>query len=213
MNMIYEGHVVFRISVLLLRKMHKQYRVCSTNVFRPFRSFLFRLRFRKARKIRPFTSVWIVMSLVIPSLTLAQQSEKKLEFSPGVHLRMFWMSTNYSSDFKYDYALGTSLNLGTKLTYAKKLQLMVGYRFFGNLWSSDLSALDPLSQNGNRYEVGLFDLLNKEDRFFGKLENLSLSPLRKVFSRNYEPKLVKISIKLSFFFDHRLNINIYITDS
>jgi len=111
----------------------------------------------------------------IPFLTFAQQPEKKLEVSPDVHFRMFWMSTSYSGDFKDDYALGTSLNLGAKITYAENLQFRVGYRVFGNIWSSDLTALDPVSHNGNRYEVGLFDLLNQEDRFFGKLENLSLT--------------------------------------
>ncbi|WP_339759025.1 hypothetical protein [Algoriphagus aquimarinus] len=110
-----------------------------------------------------------------PFLTFAQQPEKKLEVSPDVHFRMFWMSTSYSNDFKDDYALGTSLNLGANIAYAGNLQFRIGYRIFGNIWSSDLTALDPVSQNGNRYEVGLFDLLNQEDRFFGKLENLSLT--------------------------------------
>lgn len=110
----------------------------------------------------------------IPFLTFAQALEKKFEVAPDIHFRMFWMSTAYPGDYKDDYALGSSLSLGTKLNYAKNLEFRVGYRVFANLWSSSLTALDPVSGGSNRYEVGLFDLLNEDDRFFGKLENLSI---------------------------------------
>jgi hypothetical protein len=113
--------------------------------------------------------------LVLSFKAQSQDSEKKLEIVPDVHFRMFWMSTSYPSDFKNDFALGSSLNLGTKITFAERLQFHLGYRFYGNLWSSDLTAPDPLSGLNNRYEVGLFDLLNLEDKFFGKLETISLS--------------------------------------
>ncbi len=113
--------------------------------------------------------------IFIPFLTFAQQPEKKIEVSPDVHFRMFWMSTIYPGDYKDDYALGTSLNLGTKISYSEHWEFRVGYRVFANLWSSDLTAADPISGRENRYEVGLFDLLDQEDRFFGKLENLSLT--------------------------------------
>jgi hypothetical protein len=113
--------------------------------------------------------------LVLSFFAKAQVPEKKLEVVPDIHFRMFWMSTSYPTDFKNDFALGSSLNLGTKLTFAENLQLHVGYRVYGNLWSSELTQPDPLSGLGNRYEVGLFDLLNPEDKFFGKLETLSLS--------------------------------------
>lgn len=112
--------------------------------------------------------------LVLSFHAKAQESEKKLELVPDIHFRMFWMSTTYPSDFKNDFALGSSLNLGTRITFAERLQLHIGYRFYGNLWSSDLSSEDPLSGLNNRYEVGLFDLLNYDDRFFGKLETFSL---------------------------------------
>ncbi|MEB2777019.1 hypothetical protein SYJ56_17005 [Algoriphagus sp. D3-2-R+10] len=113
--------------------------------------------------------------IFIPFLTIAQQPDKKLQVAPDVHFRMFWMSTSYSKDYKEDYALGTSLNLGTKFNYVKHWEFRVGYSVYANLRSSDLASLDPVSGGGNRYEVGLFDLLNQQDRFFGKLENLSLS--------------------------------------
>ncbi|MEP0711290.1 hypothetical protein [Algoriphagus sp.] len=113
--------------------------------------------------------------ICMPLVVFAQQEEKKIEVSPDVHFRMFWMSTTYPATYKDDYALGTSLNLGTKLNYADHWGFRVGYRIFANLWSSDLTAADPVSGGTNRYEVGLFDLLDLEDRFFGKLENLSLT--------------------------------------
>jgi len=113
--------------------------------------------------------------LVLSFNAHSQDSEKKLEIVPDFHFRMFWMSTSYPSDFKNDFALGSSLNLGTKITFAERLQFHIGYRFYGNLWSSDLTTPDPLSGLNNRYEVGLFDLLNPEDKFFGKLETFSFS--------------------------------------
>ncbi|WP_373399395.1 hypothetical protein V8V91_06640 [Algoriphagus halophilus] len=113
--------------------------------------------------------------LVLSFQVIAQQTEPQLKIVPDVHFRMFWMSTSYPKDFKNDYALGSSLNLGAKLTYSEHVNFHVGYRFYGNLWSSDLTSPDPLSGLGNRYEVGLFDLLHPEDKYFGKLETLSLS--------------------------------------
>ncbi|SFT65075.1 hypothetical protein SAMN04489724_1413 [Algoriphagus locisalis] len=113
--------------------------------------------------------------ILVQFSVFAQQPEKKLKVSPDVHFRMFWMNTAYpNEEYKEDYALGSSLNLGAKLYYDKNWEFRVGYRVFGNLWSSDLLAPDPISRGNNRYEVGLFDLLNEEDRFFGKLENLSV---------------------------------------
>lgn len=112
--------------------------------------------------------------LVLSFRAYSQVTEKKLEIVPDVHFRMFWMSTSYPSDFKNDFALGSSLNLGTKITFAERLQFHIGYRIYGNLWSSELTAPDPLSGLNNRYEVGLFDLLNQDDKFFGKLETFSL---------------------------------------
>lgn len=113
--------------------------------------------------------------LVLPFLAMAQETEKKLEIVPNIHFRMFWMSTSYPTDFKNDFALGSSLNLGTQITFAERLKFRIGYRVFGNFWSSELTSPDPLSGLENRYEVGMFDLLNPEDKFFGKLERLSLS--------------------------------------
>ncbi|GMQ29697.1 hypothetical protein [Algoriphagus confluentis] len=105
----------------------------------------------------------------------AQEEEKKLELRPDLHFRTFWMSTSYPGlDFKEDYALGMSLNLGGKIKYRENWTFHAGYRMFANVWSSQIWDPDPISSQSNRYETGLFDLLNPKDRFFGRLETLSL---------------------------------------
>jgi hypothetical protein len=117
---------------------------------------------------------WVSLFLIFPSLGFSQESEKAIKISPDVHFRSFWMSTNYAEDFRDDYALGASLYLGAKVDMGKQLKFQLGYRSFANLWSSDISAPDPFSGQMNRYETGLFDLMNPQDRFFGKLETLSI---------------------------------------
>lgn len=116
-----------------------------------------------------------LMASVISFSSFSQEKDPKITLTPKVHFRTFWMSTTYPSDFKNDFALGTSLNLGTELQFQERIKIHFGYRFFGNVWSSDLTEVDALSGQSNRYEAGLFDLLDPSDRFFGKLENLSIS--------------------------------------
>ncbi|UZD22510.1 hypothetical protein PBT90_03595 [Algoriphagus halophytocola] len=113
--------------------------------------------------------------VVLPFLSFSQQEKKQVTFTPDMHLRVYWMSTSYPGEYKDDYALGTSFLLGGKVSFKEQWQVRAGFRTYANLSSSDLSALDPVSNGSNRYEVGLFDLLDKEDRFFGKLESISLS--------------------------------------
>ena len=117
-----------------------------------------------------FLLLWIGAGVV-----WAQEKERKLKLSPDIHFRTFWMSTSYPGlDFKEDYALGMSLNLGGKIRYRDNWTFHAGYRVFVNAWSSDIWELDPVSSQSNRYETGLFDLLNPRNRFFGRLETLSL---------------------------------------
>lgn len=103
------------------------------------------------------------------------EEEKDWEISPDVHYRAFWMNTTYPGfDFRSDYALGMSLNLGAKLSYRKDWHFGIGYRMFGNVFSSEFWIPDPVSGKPSRYEPGLFDLENPRDRFFGTLETLYL---------------------------------------
>jgi hypothetical protein len=116
---------------------------------------------------------YAIIFAFLPFFCLAQ-NDKKIFLSPDLQVRTYWMSTSYQDDFKNDFALGTSLNLGGKAKF-ENFEFHVGYRLFSNIWSSDLSAPDPLSGLSNRYEVGLFDLLNPSDRLFGKLETFSVT--------------------------------------
>ncbi|RIW12921.1 hypothetical protein D0X99_17645 [Algoriphagus lacus] len=112
----------------------------------------------------------------------AQEEEKKLIVTPDVHFRTFWMNTNYpDQELKEDYALGMSLNLGGILAYQKNWKFHFGYRTFANVASSEIWEPDPTTGQGNRYETGLFDLLDTKDRFFGKLETFSFEYSDKKF--------------------------------
>ncbi len=118
--------------------------------------------------------VFLLLIITLLGEGVWAQDTKKITVSPDLHFRTFWMSTTYPDDFRDDYALGASLNIGGKLVY-EGFQLHAGYRVFGNLVSSDIWERDPESGRFNRYETGLFDLLNPGDDFFGKLEILNVS--------------------------------------
>lgn len=124
-------------------------------------------------KFRIFFSALFFLSFAFTAKS--QEEEKKLSVSPDLHFRTFWMNTSYpGKDYKEDYALGLSLNLGAWVTYKQNWKFHVGYRSFANSFSSKIWEPDPHTGQPNRYETGLFDLLDTRDRFFGKLETLSL---------------------------------------
>ena len=102
-------------------------------------------------------------------------NEKKVVFQPELSFRSFWMNTSYSKEIlSSDYALGLSALVGGKLTLQKKWELKAGYRVFGNAFSSEFWLSDSATGQANRYESGLFNLSDPKDRFFGRLELLSL---------------------------------------
>jgi hypothetical protein len=111
-----------------------------------------------------------------------------------VGLRSFWMSSSYWEDFKGDFALGQSAYLQLQTKSYKGFSAMGRYTVFGNVWSSDLLARDPITQNFNRYEVGLFDVLDPGDRFFGKLEALQL----RYNSEKFQATLGRMDINTPF---------------
>lgn len=133
--------------------------------------------------MNPRLVLLVVLLLILVKPIQAQEEERKISVHPDVHWRTFWMNTSYPGEnFKEDYALGMSLNLGAQVDFREYWNFQIGYRAFANLASSDLEGLDPISGQGNRYEIGLFDMLNPSDRFFGKLETLSLAYTRKKFA-------------------------------
>lgn len=104
------------------------------------------------------------------------EAEKKVVFEPELSFRSYWMNTSYSHEaFRGDYALGLTSLVGGKLIVSKKWGVQVGYRVFANALSSDFWVSEPVTGQSNRYESGLFNLLDPQDRFFGRLELLSLS--------------------------------------
>lgn len=119
--------------------------------------------------------VIVIFLLGILKTGKAQEEKRKFIVNPDLHFRTFWMNTNYpGQDLKEDYALGLSMNLGAIIKYRENWKLHVGYRTFANAVSSEIWEPDPTTGQSNRYESGLFDLLDTKDRFFGKLETLSL---------------------------------------
>jgi hypothetical protein len=103
------------------------------------------------------------------------EKEKKAVFQPELSFRNFWMNTDYPNEtLRSDYALGLTSLIGGKLTLQKKWEIQAGYRVFGNAFSSDFWLPDPITGQVNRYESGLFNVLEPQDRFFGRVELLSL---------------------------------------
>ncbi|GAA0881117.1 hypothetical protein GCM10009119_40870 [Algoriphagus jejuensis] len=120
-------------------------------------------------------AVAIFLLLYLPIIAGAQEKEKKVSVLPDVQFRTFWMNTSYPDvEFKDDFALGMSLNLGLKAEILEHWKFQVGYRAFANVTSSEIWRPDPTTGQANRYETGLFDILNATDRFFGQLETFSL---------------------------------------
>ena len=104
--------------------------------------------------------------------TLRNKIKKPIQGTLG--FRTYWMSTSYWEDFKGDFALGQSAFLRLETKEYNGFSLEGRYTVFGNLWSSDLSAKDPITNNSIRYEVGLFDVNNPSNRLFGKVEELQI---------------------------------------
>lgn len=89
------------------------------------------------------------------------------------HFRNFFMATINQGDLS-DYvanAIGGGLRYET--APFKKLQMGISGYFIFNLFSSDLSKKDPITGSQNRYEIGLFNLLDPANtRDLDRLEEL-----------------------------------------
>ena len=124
-----------------------------------------------------------VLAILLPvafhsNLVQAQvpEAEKKVVFEPELSFRSFWMNTSYTTkSLRSDHAFGLASLIGGKIIASKKWEVQAGYRVFANAFSSDFWVPDPVTGQPNRYESGLFNLLDPQDRFFGRLELLSLA--------------------------------------
>ncbi|MBC6490241.1 OprD family outer membrane porin [Flavihumibacter stibioxidans] len=91
------------------------------------------------------------------------------------HFRYFFMATDNASGLTDYYA--NALGGGIKYETApfKGFQLGVGGFFIYNIGSSDLATPDPASGAANRYELGLFDIQDPENKNdIDRLEELYL---------------------------------------
>lgn len=110
------------------------------------------------------------------------EADKKVVFEPELSFRSFWMNTSYTNEaLRSDHALGLTSLIGGKIIASKKWEFQAGYRVFANAFSSDFWVPDPVTGQANRYESGLFNLLDPQDRIFGRLELLSLAYTRSKF--------------------------------
>lgn len=74
------------------------------------------------------------------------------------HLRYFYMATNNEAQLSDYYAHAGGGGIRFETARFKGFQLGISGFFTFNLGSSDLSKPDPLTNQGNRYEIGLFDM-------------------------------------------------------
>ncbi|UJP65227.1 hypothetical protein [Mongoliitalea daihaiensis] len=117
---------------------------------------------------------FFILGLVLQVTAQRENAKLDIPIEGMVGLRNYWMSTSYWEDFKGDFALGQSAFLRVNTKSYKGFSVAARYTVFANLWSSNLLDRDPITGNFNRYEVGLFDVVNPEKTFFGKLEELQI---------------------------------------
>jgi hypothetical protein len=91
------------------------------------------------------------------------------------HTRTFAMSTLNEGALKDDYAIASGAGIGVLTKPIYGFQAGVSGFFIYNLASSALSHPDPLTKSANRYETGLFDMQDLNNRKdLDRLEELYL---------------------------------------
>lgn len=92
-----------------------------------------------------------------------------------VHFRSFLMATQNEGRLKDDYALAAGAGLSYLTPSIHGFQAGVTGFFIFDVLSSDLGAPDPLTNAMNRYEIGLFDITDPDNRKdLDRLEDLFL---------------------------------------
>lgn len=80
------------------------------------------------------------------------------------HARSFFSSTVNQGALVDSYAQGIGAGIGYETPiFLRHFQVGLSGFFMFNLFSSDLAAVDPTTGQGNRYEVGLFDIQEPND--------------------------------------------------
>lgn len=148
---------------------------------------------------QPQYGLWLFIALLLPMRPVLAQG-KGLQDKPGNgksvvgkpdsssllaafkrgsvhgHFRYFFMHTDNEQGLT-DYAahaVGGGLKFETAAFHG--IQLGIGGYFIYNLHSADLSLTDPQTKQGNRYEIGLFDIQDPSNRHdINRLEELYLA--------------------------------------
>ncbi|MFY7910583.1 MAG: OprD family outer membrane porin [Emticicia sp.] len=124
----------------------------------------------------------LILLFIKQTFTQAQQAKQdsfslKKVFSGGKikgSVRQFSMFTdNHSglSDY-YALAIGAGLNYETKRW--RNIQFNFGGFFVHDLASSDFTKTDPITKTISRYDIGLFDILELNNQFISRVENLNV---------------------------------------
>ena len=80
------------------------------------------------------------------------------------HTRSFFMATVNEGELKDDYALASGAGIGVLTLPFHGIQVGVSGFFMYNMFSSEINKADSLTLQPNRYEVGLFDLTNHNNK-------------------------------------------------
>jgi len=116
--------------------------------------------------------VFILSLFIVFSTSLFAQEDQdiKADTNTLVHflrrgkfdgqIRTFFMSTINEGKLSDYYALATGAGIGYRTTEWKGLSAGMSGFFIFNIASSDLNKIDSLSNQKNRYEIGLFDITN-----------------------------------------------------
>lgn len=80
------------------------------------------------------------------------------------HFRYFFMATNNDKGLADYHAHATGGGLKFETARVKGFQLGISGFFTFNIGSSDLTVPDPITKQKNRYEIGLYDITNPENK-------------------------------------------------
>ncbi len=93
----------------------------------------------------------------------------------GGHARFASFYTNNTKNLSDSYAMGVGMGIDFESAKFYGFQMGISGFFIYNIYSSDLTTLDSLTNQPNRYEVGLFDIENPSNKHdLDRLEDLYL---------------------------------------
>jgi outer membrane porin, OprD family len=134
-----------------------------------------------------FQKIFGVAGFIIFSYSLFAQQEQsaKTDTNTLVHflkrgkfegnIRTFFMGTINEARLSDYYALAAGAGIGYYTPEWKGLSAGVSGFFIFNVASSNLNKTDSLTKQKNRYEIGLFDITNPENKFdLDRMEELHL---------------------------------------